>query len=92
MKRYKVIYKRKSNNNPKPVISHPVCISQISNEGVNNGVKISFMSNGEKFWQIKYKNGLPNGIDKCWIGDGTQNLYLRNYKKNKWQGIQIIFT
>lgn len=82
-KRYKIEYWLGDRSKPSYLI-------QLSKSGRNDGVRISFYNDGEKYWQDKCKNDLLNGLDKVCFGDSI-NLYFHNWKKNKTQGIKIYF-
>lgn len=77
MKRYKVTYWSEDR-------SEPLYLTEISKSGRIDGIEIRFYSFGKKAWQEKYKNDLRNGIIKSfWYG------VLRNFKKDKLQGINV---
>lgn len=84
MKRYKVEY-YKGNR------SQPSLISQISKSGKYDGTRILFYENEIKYCQAKSKNDLWNGIFKSWWHKSSKIWFYKNWKKEKWQGIEITF-
>lgn len=83
MKRYKVEYFSGDRSNPR-------YLTELSKSGRRNGVQISFLSDGRKSWQVKFKNDLLNGIDKeYWWWDNPKNISFTNGKKGNRQGIDI---
>lgn len=81
MKKYKILH----------LYANKFIIS-ISKTGGRDGWLICFLKNGQKYYQQKYKNGVEHGIDKGWDdGDGSKNEDFVNWKKDKLQGIKILF-
>lgn len=67
------------------------CLTELSKTGINNGVQVVFFDDGRKNWQARCKNNLLDGVSKAWCWGIPKNETFKNNKKNKQQGIQIIF-
>lgn len=66
------------------------CLIEISKSGSHDGLKVDFFQQGGKSYQLKHKNGSLNGLRKEWCIN-PENWYFQNWKKNKTQGIEIVF-
>lgn len=82
MKKYKVEYYWSSER------TRPEYLSEFSK--IKDTTKIRFWSHGGKWWHIKLRNNLMNGLGKWWWGN-PNNSYFINWKKGKGQGIRIHF-
>lgn len=84
MKRYKIEHFQRD-------MSKPSYISEISKSDRRDGTTISFCIDGRKYYQIKFKNNLWNGLAKSWAFKFPKNGLFKNWKKGKMQGVIINF-
>lgn len=83
MKRYKVKYFLGDRSSPSSII-------ELSKSEKKDGVRILLLFGGKKTSQSKYKNDLLNGFYILYW-HSSANYTLRNWKKDKMQGINIYF-
>lgn len=69
--------------------SKPFFLTEISELKKEIGFAVWFRKKGHKNTQERLKNGKLNGLVKAWLWNKYKDF--TNYKKEKTQGIQIIF-
>jgi antitoxin component YwqK of YwqJK toxin-antitoxin module len=59
-------------------------------DGIKHGLQKAFRSNGQRYGEFNYKNGIIYGISQYWYIDNSRN-HITQWKRLRINGLDIKF-